>query len=692
MRYINDFFVCFLKREKKMFRPRRNAAAAAAAQQQQEPLLIGRRVEAVNEYYRMSWYNVALITGCFALFSILLIGITLSLTLPSPEARFVPPTFLQRTSSSSSSATSTFTGNATTVVTTTATTAAPATTTTAPTMGPLAITCPTDITVTLGSSLTPPISANASGGGCAPIIIQYADNASFSSMKKRKKVVAAGKVVRSGSIQGHAMRSLIVASNERPLPTRRSPSFNANNIALQGSVVLYPFPVNEGNAVVAANGQYVILLTAEGNALISNSNNTVQLTAFSVDNLSPVGSVCSRTNNTFAAESQLIWDEASQRWLFFRIATNRTGLCLHVTSDPLALPFTTFFYDMHIVSRVQTGLWTRVYALSFVNNQSRSSLCVMDKTNLTSVFCSTSFLNNAPHAWSPVDAQPGPLPPLGGSENANSPNAQNPGALFMRSVDDEFYSNASTPTTDSIEVEHWYNINFTLSTYNTLRYSVVTRDFDDSTGNCSSYPACVSTPTATKLNVVRGAYKFNYRAENIVTSLTSNSGKSVYWFHMKWQQPNIATPERWTLQQDQALSSAVASDFMFAPGIQMDVNGTIVLAYTISSNITYPSLYASSRLANDPLGQLRSKFLLAAGSAGSLFAAASQWSNAASLAIDPRQSRIFLISGLSSSMPPQNFNLNVARVRILGESIQRVWTATDACSTHVNCTQLITAI
>ena len=711
-----------------MLRPRRITSA-------NEDAVGGRRAEAAAQHYRMSWYSVSLVLGCFILFAVLMVGITLSLTLASPEARYIPPTM--ESSVQTTTTTTTITGGSTVTIITAGTTTQHSTTVPA-TLAPLAITCPPSITLTLGTSLSVPNTgpnANASGGcGSGPIIIQYVDAVSSSSPVKRFLSSLPSRLWRDGSsstrstfIKGHSMTetsmmvgcdevpTLINNNNKRNKLYNRSPSFSAGNLLIQGTPLTYPLlmdNITTNDAVVSASSNHVVMFNQQGYALVLNKTTTALISTFSVDTLSPSGSVCSATgtNNTFA-ESQMVWDQSAQQWLFFRVVVeadvNKTrGLCVHISSanetNPMLSNYTTYYYKANITARLQVGLWTRVYALSFIS-QNVSTLCVLDRVRIFNVtapmFCATSFDNNAPHLWSPVDAQSGPLPLVGTSENANSPNAQNPGAVFMRSNDDEFYSGANSPTVDRIEIEHWYNINFTTSSYNSLRYPVLTRDFDESMSNCSlTNPdglVCITTPAAQKLNIVRGAVKFNYRAhsgnqQSIVTSLNSHSGRSVYWFEMRWQKPNPNTPERWDLVQDQGITAA--GDFKFAPIVQMDVNGTILLSYTKSSNITYPSLYMTSRLANDPVGFVRNETLLAAGSFGSLFASVNQWQSTGSIAVDPSGSRTFFVSGAVSAMPPQSCNLQVARVRVLGEVIQRVWSATDGCNANVTCVQTITTL
>lgn len=707
----------------------------------------------------VSWKNMCLVVLCFLVFSMVFIGITLSLTISSPEARVIIPTMEPTPIPTTGPNTTT----ATTVLTSTA---APITTTlvtTTPTPA-LLITCPPNVTIWLGSSLEVPNTgpqANASGGCQGQLIVQYVDQVTSQSASKRDAPNAAasrrrletrslaptapaGPSARRQRLTKHAFAQPAPAGPVgRPLfahridladmvgyeqppvlhpastapsgPLRRSPSFSDPNYILQGTPLTFPTLNISTNAQVAANAVAVVMYNHEGTVFVMDKNTSIQST-FNTQELPPWGSECSNvlTNNSFS-ENQVIWDEDAQRWLFFqRVFSNVSAICVHISSanetNPALSLYTTYRYEMPVASRLLAGLWSRAYTLSFVSESNVSKLCVLDRTavlnspivNVTpGMFCAHSFDNNAPHAWVPVDSQSGPRPPLA-TENANSPNTQFAGAVFMRAVDDEYYRNISSPTVDSIEVEHWYNINFTTGAYNSLRYPLLVKDFDDApSGNCSGgvYPECIDTPTAQRLNVDRGMWKANYRQrgdgiQSVVASWTSHCGRRLYWAEAQWRKPNIATPERWDTAQSAFLSFPNgATTHAFSSNMQMDVNGTMLLSFEGSSNVTYPSVFIASRLANDPTESLRNFTLLFSGGAGSLFTnGGAAWSSANSIAIDTTGARTFFVGGLVSRMPPQAANVRVGRIRVLGEVVQRLWWVTDTCGTNATCTQWITTV
>ena len=700
----------------------------------------------------LSWKTGCLIFMCFLLFSMVFIGITLSLTISSPEARIIIPTMEPTplpTTGPNTTVASTVPATSSTVFTSTVITTTPT--------PALLITCPPNVTIWLGSSLEVPNTgpqANASGGCQGVLIVEYVDEvvSSFStSVAKRRRLKAIPPSVHSASPSAAASRQRrgkglhpppLAAAERRPVgelrgevidladmismdqkpelhsspPTEarklRSPSFSSPNYILQGTPLTFPTLNISTNAQVAANNVAVVMYNHEGTVFVMDKNTSIQST-FNTQELPGFGTECSSifTNHTFS-ENQVIWDEDAQRWLFFqRVFSNVSAICVHISSanetNPALSLYTTYRYEMPVASQLHAGLWTRAYTLSFFSETNVSKLCVLDRSavlvspiaNVTPpMFCAHSFDNNAPHAWVPVDSQYGPRPPLA-TENSNSPNVQLPGALFMRAVDDEFYRNGSSPTVDQIEVEHWYNINFTTGAYNSLRYPMLFPDYNDSptAGNCSGiYPECIDTPVLSqRLNVDRYLRKANYRMrgdgiQSIVTSLTSHSGKRIYWIEMRWRKPNIATPERWDVAQANYLTPIVSHGF--SSNVQMDVNGTILLSFEGSSNTTYPSVFIASRLANDPENYLRNETILFSGSIGSLFSAGPVWSTANSIAIDTQSARTFFVAGLVSRMLPQAANVKVGRVRILGEVIQRVWSVTDVCGTNVTCSQWITTV
>lgn len=667
----------------------------------------------------LSWYGCSLILASFLFFALILIGITLSLTITSPEARVVIPTFETPTPQT--------TANVTTVVLTSTTivTSTTVPVTTVPVFPNVTIVCPANVTLILGQSLDPTVYP-VIGGNCssAPLIVEYFDNVQETFARrgaaafgrgaiKETKINTTAREAGGGTTtrslrRGEHVNAELLSVDEAPLSRTdltagarkmRSPSFNSPNIQLQGNIFTWPIQNISSATALATSNTYTVMYDHTGRVFVLNKTDVTVVSTFVTQDLAPFATACSNvmTNYTFS-ESQVIWDYDAQRWLFFQMST-AGGICIHVSSsnetNPALSLYTTYFYGMPIESALSAGRWKKAYVLSFLSTAQQSKLCVLERATLLNplllavnqtavMFCTHAYENNVPHAWKPIVTALD-IPPTDTVETLAAPNSL-AGAVFMRVVDDEFYRNGSSPTVDQIEVEQWYSINFTTATFGSVRYVILMQDFDD------RWNATVETPvTNSSLIVQKGlqrAVGFFTNSTCMLTFTSSNS--TVYWVQLKWQKPNFGTPERWDLVQQGNISLA------FASSVQMDSNGTVVLSYLRSDNATYPSLFVTTRLANDPVNGMRQESLISAGSFGSLFLGGQDW-NAGMVVASHDQTRTFMVTGLVSSMPPQGANQKVLRVRVLGEVIERLWRVTDsgACGVvprNATCIQYITTL
>jgi hypothetical protein len=253
------------------------------------------------------------------------------------------------------------------------------------------------------------------------------------------------------------------------------------------------------------------------------------------------------------------------------------------------------------------------------------------------------------------------------------------GAVFMRHHDDELHDGASTPLFDWLDIEQWTNINFTTKDYISLRYTVSVNDFDSS-------PTSISTPDL-------GGVVLDARLENIMprlmfqtqhnkTAVVFTSAQGVVrWIELKWQTPTNLLAARFILSQENKTSTSDGFT-RWLPTALVDAHGTTVIGYNLCDNSTiWPSMYAASRLMNDPPTGLRQEVLVYQGTGPSIIPTTGEWGPWATLSSSvPRE---FLYSGQVSQ------GLHVRRkLRITGNIIERTFTGANQCN-ETSCIQTI---
>lgn len=668
----------------------------------------------------MRTYSVVLVLLVALLASSIIVFVALALTLQPPTVKNIyvsktyPPTTAHNTTTSLTTSTTT------TEVTNTSTTTAAPTTTPIP---PVLITCPPDVTVVLGSPLDPPLTggyANASGGCTLPSpIITYGDALNTTFEARRAAPVSVSRV--HFSRQGQFVQGISGHANVFPQKQnqKRSPSFAQNTLFVDAP----PFSYSEANdqqppdATSSASPQYVVqaVNTPQGALVSVLDKNTTQLGFFYMSSLAQ-NSSCQGPGTL--GQPQVLWDQNASAWLLAEIGNDNSTWCFYMSyADNPFGAYKAFAYNFapFFPNYPKLGIWTRVYELTLALQNlttNPASMCVIDRLaaidwtpnanqTLPTIFCGSPLFGLLPkfafQSWTPASADGGAsLPP----PYTESSGAGTVGAVFMRPIDDEFLFGANTPTTDLIEVEHWYNVNFTQATYDALRYLVAVQEFDSSFANCSSEFACIPTPTGQFLNPVREVLmqKLSYRhlpqydQQSIVLCLTSNANGTspsiIKWFEFRWVRPSVIMGFQWFLHQQGEISSA-AQVSLFMPAASMDEQGTILIAYAGSSDTTYPQLGASMRLRNDPTNGIRAGVVLVMGQVGSIILN-NWWGSYFSVTTDPSAARNFFVSGqvASNTNPWLSYLL---KLRVQGEVYNRTWTAFDYCGNSNTCVQFITA-
>lgn len=675
-----------------------------------------------------SFYERALLGVIVAFILVVVVSIVVTLTVPSPQTRYnlnlpnpTPPTTAPPTFPPTFAPTTAMLTNAPTGPPTLAPSAAP-------TFPAVVINCPNDVTVTLGTSLESTFTGGAATatGGCSTPVIQYTDiivggsPTIFSRWKAPKKAHAAARQVKDtqqgvmatameGDSGSARMPILIVTHDmEKKRAFARSPSVPLSNLFL--AATQSTGLANQGATGVAVSPQWVVWSTESER--ISVVDRSVPGTLVASFLLSSLGSGnCSAASATNAP--QVAWDNEAQRWIMAHSSAVLSNvLCVYVseTSDPMGPYHSLVYADITTGTGFYLAIWGHTYVITLDESTipvPSKPMCVLDReavlawngTNpvLPGLFCG-SALNPLTHLtrWSPMHADQTP-PPLA----TESSGAGTPGAVFFRAIDDEYqFGETLTPMTDQLEVEHWYNLNWTVGTYGVIRYKFSVADFSQAPGILCGR-SCVPTPTATFLNATTLMPKLVYRyipatgQESAVVTLNSHSNDDdltrFYWFELRWKTPTtLATEPIWLLYQ-QGVSSTTDGLHKFLPAACMDANGTIAIGYSASNNQTvYPGLWATSRLGNDPNNTLRVPISLHEGAVGSVIPN-SGWGPAWSMACDPVGARWFYFSGAVSDLGNDRITW-LDRIRVLGEIVERQWRADDYCGSSANCTQYITTV
>jgi hypothetical protein len=221
----------------------------------------------------------------------------------------------------------------------------------------------------------------------------------------------------------------------------------------------------------------------------------------------------------------------------------------------------------------------------------------------------------------PADAD-GPLPPAG-----------EPAWIF--SFEDDGWANGNT---DQIRV-YKLQMNWTTpanSTF-TLAQSLPVQAFDgvfNANWNDITQPG-----TTQKLDAIAGAFTYRapyYRFVGYSSVLLCNSVKlnaqfksGVRWYELRQND----TTGVWSVYQQSTYTPDAES--RWAGSLAMDQNGSIGMAYSVSSSTVFPSIRYTGRLASDPLNQMTFTEEVGFAGTGSQTGGINRWGDYAHTSLDP---------------------------------------------------------
>ncbi|WP_287127902.1 hypothetical protein [Candidatus Cyanaurora vandensis] len=175
--------------------------------------------------------------------------------------------------------------------------------------------------------------------------------------------------------------------------------------------------------------------------------------------------------------------------------------------------------------------------------------------------------------------------------------------------------------------------------------------------------------TTCKIDTIgdRLMYRLQYRNMGTHQVMVANHSVDVNGRDLagiRWYEFRKTTGD-WSIYQQGTYSPTTTLNRWMA-SIAMDGAGNIGMGYSTSSADTYPSIYATGRLATDPLGTMRLEQLLFAGR-GSQTSSSSRWGDYSHLSIDPVDNCTFWhTSEYYSSTSSANWRTRISAVKIPG--------------------------
>lgn len=637
----------------------------------------------------------------FALFIIIVVALSLTLH-PLEGTRIYPSVSQGPTTTSTSTTTQTTT---TTTQTTQTTTTVPPTTTPVP-YSAVNITCPPDVNITIGSSLEVYVTGNAEAGSsndiarCGLPVVFFSDSVSSISARAISAPDPRANVMDQPQHGFNLHGSRVDSGHYFPQSSQHkrvvtNPSFSADNIIIDPNFVIRAADAPATNSDVS-DSQLVgaVQLSTGTEYYVYDTTLQTFLGQFSAA-VSFGSDNCTGANTV--GQGTVTWDRVAQRWLLLEIGQNASDyqvLCLYLSNSADATGSWTsfrFFFGSQLLDFPRLGVWRDVYSVAI--NSPTNNICVFDRAAILALdltpgsFCGTSLSGPLSgftriQTWTPMSAQSNVQVPLAVASAGTS----TVGAVFMRPHDDEFHDGGITPIIDWLDVEHWTNINFTTSSFISIRYAITTNDFDSSAGACALQEACIPTTNPLVfLDPVREVlmHRLVYVSESgIYASFVSHANgidvARVKWLHLGWFPPSqIIAPRFGLIQQGTVPFSDGIHRWMSS--ISGDANGSVILAYSMSNTTVPPTLAARSRLANDPPSQIRDESILVIGPSPSILS--NEWGRVQS--VSSSTASTFYVNGQTTQ------DAYTFRLRVHGSIFIRTFTAADNCN-RTTCVQIIT--
>ncbi len=426
--------------------------------------------------------------------------------------------------------------------------------------------------------------------------------------------------------------SLTAAATPPPILSFEGTSDDDNAEVIGGRVVP---PDTEGdvgpNHYVQMNNLIFEIFDKSGNSILGPLANNALWSGF--------GGIC-ETNND--GDPIVMYDQGADRWIFSQFAIGSDGhQCVAVsqTGDPTGA---YFLYDFNISPTCfndypKLGVWPDGYYLtanefcdSFPFGQSfRSAIAV--------AFDKSAMLNGQSAEFAKFDistpdgtafsVQPshweGPTAPATGRPN-----------VFIQAFDDETWGDGGGP--DGYQL--WeFSADFANSNFSFNHLGQVnTTEFD---ADLCGFSACVPQPgsgelldTLSQFTMYRAHYRNSGDHETLIVNHSvdadGNDTAGVRWTELR------NSGSGWSVHQTGTYAPA-DGEHRWMASATMDGSGNIAVAYSLSSDNTFPSIRYNTRAPGDTLGELTGGEQECFAGSGSQINSSNRWGDYSTISVDP---------------------------------------------------------
>ena len=303
-----------------------------------------------------------------------------------------------------------------------------------------------------------------------------------------------------------------------------------------------------------------------------------------------------------AGDAIVIYDHLADRWILTEFADigNRLIFLVSMTSDPLGAYFVFEFTTPNFPDYPKYGIWPNMYAVT-TNESDAQAVYAVDRVKLlagdnTATIQRFADLNNFQtlgfQAATPVNLSGSVLP------------ANDEPAIIMRMADDGWTN------VDEDRLEMWsLDVDFNNPDSSSLSgpFNLPTEPFDTELCGFTSF-ACIEQPSGLQLDPLREVlmnriYYRNFATYEAivvthVTDVDGNDRAGIRWYELR-----RSGGADWSIHQ-QGTYAPDDQDSRWMSSIALNRDGSILLAYNVSSSSTFPSLRYTGRTFCDDLGTM----------------------------------------------------------------------------------------